>query len=341
VWEGIDGRDYAVTGTWGGNGEAYFWDVTDPENILRVGEVRVDARTVNDVKVSEDGRIAVITREGASNRVNGVVILDVSDPSRVREIASFDEDLTGGVHNAFIDGNYLYALNNGTRYDVINIGEPANPFYVTSFELENPGHSIHDVWVEDGIAYSSNWEDGVVLVDVGNGVAGGAPDRPVQFSSYAGGQGLTHAAFPFRSQSTGRFYVIVGDESFPNGLDPEGPTVPAGYMHVVDFTDFGNPVEVARFEVPEAGSHNLWVEDDTLYAAFYTGGLRIVDLSGELMGDLYRQGREIASFLPKHREAFFPNESMVWGAQPHKGVIFLSDWNSGLWALRLEPKEED
>jgi hypothetical protein len=98
---------------------------------------------------------------------------------------------------------------------------------------------------------------------------------------------------------------------------------------------------VARFEVPEAGSHNLWVEDDTLYAAFYNGGLRIVDLSGELMGDLYRQGREIASFLPKHREAFVPNESMVWGAQPHKGVIFLSDWNSGLWALRLEPKEED
>ena len=340
VWEGLDGRDYALTGTWGGNGEAYIWDVTDPEDITRIGEVRVDARTVNDVKVSEDMRLAVITREGASNRRNGIVILDVSDPANVSEISVYDAELTGGVHNVFIHQDHVYAVNNGTRYDVINVGEPASPFRVASFELETPGHSVHDVWIEDGIAYSSNWEDGVVLADVGNGIAGGAPDRPVAFASYRDATGLTHAAFPFRSGSTGRFYVIVGDESFPNGLDPQGPTVPAGYMHVVDFTDPDDPVEVARFEVPEAGSHNMWVEGDVLYAAFYNGGLRVVDLSGELMGDLYRQGREIAHFLPKDPIGVVPNESMVWGAQPHKGIIYLSDWNSGLWAVRLNPPED-
>jgi Bacterial Ig-like domain (group 2) len=81
VWEAPNGRDYAVTGTWGADGHAYFWEVTDPKNIQLVDTVRVDARTVNDVKVSEDGRIAVISREGASNRKNGLVILDVSNPS--------------------------------------------------------------------------------------------------------------------------------------------------------------------------------------------------------------------------------------------------------------------
>ena len=96
-------------------------------------------------------------------------------------------------------------------------------------------------------------------------------------------------------------------------------------MHIVDFTDFRNPVEVARFEVPEAGSHNLWIEDDILYAAFYQGGLRVVDLSGELMGDLYRQGREIATFLPNDPDGFVKNETMVWGAQPYKGLIYVSD----------------
>ncbi|MFB6272657.1 MAG: Ig-like domain-containing protein, partial [Salinibacter sp.] len=53
VWEAPDGRDYAITGTWGGNGEAYFWDVTDPSNITPVDTITVDARTVNDVKVSD------------------------------------------------------------------------------------------------------------------------------------------------------------------------------------------------------------------------------------------------------------------------------------------------
>ena len=65
VWEGLDGRDYAVTGTWGADGHAYFWDVTDPSSIHLVDTVRVNARTVNDVKVSPDGKFAVISREGS------------------------------------------------------------------------------------------------------------------------------------------------------------------------------------------------------------------------------------------------------------------------------------
>ena len=340
VWEGADGRDYAITGTWRSDGSAYIWDVTDAADIRKIDTVEVDARTVNDVKVSEDGQLAVISREGASNRRNGLVILDLSNPAEVETLAEYDEQLTGGVHNTFIYENHIYALSNGRRYDVINIAEPKLPFRVSSFELDTPGHSIHDVWIEDGIAYSSNWRDGVVLVDVGNGLAGGSPDNPVQFASYADPQGRTHAAFPFRSESTGKFYVIMGDEIFPNGMNPEGPTRAAGYMHIVDFTDSRNPVEVARFEVPEAGSHNLWIEDDILYAAFYNGGLRVVDLSGELMGDLYKQGREIAAFRPNDADGFVKNEAMVWGAQPHKGLIYVSDWNSGLWVVELVDETE-
>ena len=80
IWEGTDGRDYAITGTWGADGHAYIWDVTDPADIERLHEVKVDARTVNDVKVSEDGDVAVISREGASDRRNGIVVLGVGNP---------------------------------------------------------------------------------------------------------------------------------------------------------------------------------------------------------------------------------------------------------------------
>ncbi|MEX2363842.1 MAG: hypothetical protein WD597_09465, partial [Balneolaceae bacterium] len=41
VWEGVDGRDYALTGTWGGNGETIFWDVNDPTNIFPIDTVTV------------------------------------------------------------------------------------------------------------------------------------------------------------------------------------------------------------------------------------------------------------------------------------------------------------
>lgn len=340
VWEGRDGRDYAVTGTWGANGEAIFWDVTDPRKMERIATVKVDARTVNDVKVSKDGKICVLSREGASNRKNGMVLVDVQDPRNPHVISTFTENLTGGVHNVFIDRKHVYALSAGRRYDVIDIEDASAPFRVGSYQIFEPGASIHDVWIENGLAYSSNWRYGVHIVDVGNGIKGGTPARPVKVGSYAYPSGWNHAAFPFHSQSTGKFYVIAGDEAFPYGLHVQDtPTRPRGWFHFLDFSDMENPREVARYQVPEAGTHNLWVEGDVLYGAYYNGGVRVVDISGELMGDLYRQGREIGFYLPTHKESVVPNAPMVWGPQPHKGHIFFSDWNSGLWAVKLGPED--
>ena len=359
VWQGVgefQDRDFAVTGTWEANGEAYFWEVTDPSNLMIIDTVTVDARTVNDVKVSADGRIGVLTREGASTRKNGVVILDVSNPYDVKILSEFNDGLTGGVHNAFIYDNHVYAVNNGRKYDIINISDPANPWRVGSYELNTPGHSIHDVWIENGIAYSSNWNDGVHVVDIGGlnfseqnrhtimknpvlQVAGkGSPRNPTLMSSKIDTTGRNHAAFPFLSESTGDFYVIAGDEDFPFGLgeiENMEPANPRGGYHFLNMNDHINPVEEAIYQVPEAGSHNLWVKGDTLYTAFYQGGLRVVDISGELLGDLYKQGREIAFYLSNHKNGRMSNATMVWGPQPYKNHIFFSDMNSGLYAVKL------
>ena len=364
VWAGVDkheGKDFAVTGTWGSNGEAYFWDVTSPDSMIIIDTITVDARTVNDVKISEDGRVGVITREGASNRKNGFVILDVSDPYNVTITAEYNDDMTGGVHNVFVYENHVYAVNNGTKYDIINIEDPSNPFRVGVYELDTPGHSLHDVWIENGIAYSSNWSDGVVAVDIGGikfdeadrsksqfnpllAKAGqGSPSNPVKLASMGDPTGRNHAAFPFLSESTGNFYIIAGDENFPWGvLATKGqPSNPRGGYHFLNFSDPDNPKEEAIYEVPEAGSHNLWVFGDILIAGNYQGGLRVVDISGELLGDIYKQGREIGHYVPYHKEGKIPNAPMVWGAQPYKDYIFFADMNSGLYCIKLEDKKKD
>ena len=343
VWEGSDGRDYAITGTWGAAGDSYIWDVTDPSKIEKLHEVKVDARTINDVKVSEAGDIAVISREGASDRRNGIVILGVGNPREgVPVLSEFTDQLTGGVHNIFISENHVFALSAGRRYDVISIEDPRQPRRVGQFELDTPGHGVHDVWVADGVAFSSNWTDGIVAVDVGGGGKGGSPERPVELGRYTYPSGWNHAAFPYKSQSTGKFYLFAGDESFPYGgysAQPGGrPSRAAGWIHVIEWSDWDDPQEVARYQVPEAGSHNLWIENDIMYAAFYNGGLRVVDVSGELMGDLYKQGREIAMYLPTDPDGYISNAPFVWGPQPYKGHIFFTDWNSGLWAVRLRER---
>lgn len=341
IFEGIDGGDYGVTGTWGADGTAYFWDVSDPSNLKKIDSVQVDARTVNDVKVSKDGKICVLSREGASNRKNGMILIDVTNPREVKIISEYTKNLTGGVHNVFIDKNHIYALSNAERYYVINIDDPKNPKEVGMFELDKEGQSIHDVWIENGIAYSSNWSDGVYLVDVGNGVAGGSPSNPVSFGNYSYASGAHHATFPYKSKSTGKFYTVLGDEIFPNGVNPKGTNETAGFLHFVDFSDVNNPIEVARYELPGHGSHNYWIEDDILYVAMYTGGLRIVDLSGDLLGDLYKQGREIGYLLTGTPDGYIPNDTMVWGAQLYKDHVFYSDFNSGLGVAKVSTSKPD
>ncbi|MBT8336482.1 MAG: Ig-like domain-containing protein [Gemmatimonadetes bacterium] len=358
VFEGQDGRDYALTGSKVADGHAYLFDVTDPAQPVKVDSIQVNGRTVNDVKVSPDGRYAAISREGAADRRNGVVVLDLSALPSISVASIYDEGLTGGVHNMFATDDYLFALSNGDKYVILDMSDISAPRYVS--EYNHPDSRVHDVWVYDGIAYSAEWGTGVVVVDVGNGRWGGSIDAPVFVTSFPLPTGATHAVFPYWSESAQKMYLFVGDEimnrrglpwagyprsmgSYADQYDDETglggiPLTTQGYIQVVDFTDPESPEMVARYEVSEFGTHNFWVEDDVLYAAYYEGGVRAVDVSGELMGNLYTQGREMAVFKSAHPEGYTANATMVWGAQPFKGHIFFSDTNSGLWSARLVPR---
>ncbi len=347
-FEGVDGRDYAVVGTWGGDGWAYMYDITDPSNLFKTDSVRVDARTINDVTVAPHGRWAALSREGASNRVNGVVILDLANPAHPVVAATFDHELTGGVHNMFATETHLFAISGGDKYVIIDMADIRNPRYVS--EYNHPDSRVHDVWVHDGIAYSSEWGTGVVVVDVGNGRYGGTIEQPKLITTYATSSGRTHEVFPYVQASTGKVYLFLGDEIMTRQgkawagttrpLNEKGgvPLTMAGYTHIVDFTDPRNPTSVARYENPEFGTHDIIVENDVLYQAYYDGGLRVVDVSGELLGNLARQHREIAVYKPFAPDGFIANSPMVMNANPWKGHIFFTDFNSGLWSARVIPK---
>ena len=344
AFTGTDGRDYVYTGTHAGGQRMLAWDVTNPANPVLTDFVEVDARVVNDVKVNADATLAAITREGASDRKNGVVLLDISNPAHPVVADTYDKDLDGGVHNVFFNGNVLYAVHNGTaELHVLDVSNPQDVQEAGRWGIDVPGKYLHDIWVSDGLAYVSYWHDGVYVLDVGDGRWGGTPRAPVEVGSYAYPEGSTHVAFPY-TNADGHRYLFVGDEIFGcedcisrNGHPGDGSR---GFVHVLDLEDPENMREVARYEVPEAGAHNLWIEDDKMYVAYYQAGLRVVDVSGELRGDLYRQGREIAWFPTGTPDGHVPNAPMAWGPQLFKGHVFVSDLNSGLWVLRVEPVEK-
>jgi hypothetical protein len=72
-----------------------------------------------------------------------------------------------------------------------------------------------------------------------------------------------------------------------------------------------------------------------MYIGYYNGGGRVVDVSGELRGELYNQGREVAHFWSGDAGAYRPNLPFAWGAFPYKGLIYINDIHGGLWITRL------
>jgi len=347
-WTGKDGRDYALVGTWGGDGWAYVFDITDLTNPVKTDSIQVDARTINDVTVSPDGRYGALSREGASNRINGVVILDLANPAHPRVASTFSQELTGGVHNMFATNDHLFAVSGGAKYVIIDVKDIYHPKYVS--EYRHPNARLHDLWVRDGIAYSAQGGAGTVVVDVGNGKYGGSIENPKLITVWSVNSG--HEIFPYYQEKTGKTYLFIGDEEMNRSnrvwagtnyrgemTTPGGvPQTSGGYVHIVDFTDPQDPKGVGRYHIEDFGSHDIIVEDDVLYQAYYDGGLRVVDVSGELLGNLAEQRREIAVFKAFDPNGRTANASFAMNAMPWKGHILFTDFNSGLWVAKLEPK---
>jgi len=335
--------------------KVYPYDITDPAHPVEADPLKVDARLVNDVSVTADGKIGVLTREGASNRKNGIVFFDASDPMHPKVISEYTATVTGGVHSAYINSHYVYLTDDATgSLRIIDFADVKNPKEVARWEVEGSGHVeiptpdgmeivgryLHDVQVIDGLAYLAYWRDGLVILDVGNGIKGGSPEHPQLVSNYRfdyvqlygpGWLAGAHAVYRYKN------YVFIGDEVFPAMFKIASKNrIPVrGIAHVMDVSDLAHPREVATYSVPESGAHNIWVFDDVLYMGYYNGGGRVLDVSGELRGELFNQGREIARIWTGDPQGFRPNLPFAWGAYPYQGNIYVNDVHSGLWIVRL------
>jgi uncharacterized protein YjdB len=334
------------------------YDISDPAHPKLTDTVMVDARLVNDIMTTADGKILVISREGASNRKNGIAFYDTSDPAHPKLISEYTATVTGGVHSAFVNGHYVYLTDDATgSMRVIDFADVKNPKEVARWQTENQsattirtkegeevvGRYLHDLYVKDGLAYLAYWHDGLIILDVGAGLKGGSPEHPQLVSQFRfnhnelygnGWLAGTHSVFRDRN------YLFIGDEVLPSFFNIlSHKRIPVrGICHVIDISNINHPVKVAEYPVPEGGAHNIWVEDGIMYMGYYSGGGRVVDVSGELRGDLYRQGREIGRVWTGDPEGYRPNLPFTWGAQPHKGLIYFNDINSGLWVVKLGPK---
>jgi len=100
--------------------------------------------------------------------------------------------------------------------------------------------------------------------------------------------------------------------------------------------------------VAGAGTHNFSVDEanGVLYAAYYNGGVRAIDVRGDLgtcatnqqvvdastnlaRFDLRLMGRELGVGLVELNRGVY-----VWGVQYLNGTVYASDMVNGIWKLQ-------
>ena len=361
VWIHPNGK-VAYLGAHGGGDRFWTIDISNPAKPTVVDSVVMNTRLVNDIMTSEDGKVLVATREGAADRKNGIVICTLEDPLHPKVVSEFTDGVTAGVHSAYVYtqpayGTHVYLTNDGTgALHVIDINDPAKPKQVAVWKTAraDEGRYLHDVDVRDGLLYGSWWNDGLQILDVGNGVKGGSPSNPVLVSQYkydlnemyrnveiesgAGHGRGTHTAWRHKN------YVFIADEVYRanpvKGAKDAAANRMYGNLQVLDVSDIFHPRAVAWYKPEYGGVHNVWVAGDTLYFGAYDGGFHAFDISGELRGDLMAQGRQMAHVYTADMDGNTKNHAQTWGVvvNPKDGLAYVNDFYNGLWIVRIEPR---
>jgi hypothetical protein len=294
-----------------GSGAVHLWDLSDPSAPRRLASLDAGA-TVVALDVAPGGHYAaLLTASGepgaAGDTGDAVVLVDLTDPAEPRAAGRYAAPEGGAVRRALAAEGHLHLVTGGGRLVILDVGDLARPHEAGSYRhFDSP---IQDAGVDGGVAYLAVGRSGVAVVDVGGGGRGGTPESPEPVRDIAPPAGEVHHIALFRTG--GGLNLLAGEAG--------------GMQHVIDLSDPGQPRPIARLALPSELSGRVGSADDVLYAAGGAHGLHLFDLSGDLLGDLHRQGRQVAH-LP----------ATVRAAASHGDHLFLVDDGGALLVLRLD-----
>lgn len=335
--------NWAYTTTWGNRpfpGNAIMiWDVSGNTPVLADTLIVPDASTLGDVQISDDGELLVVATE---YRPGSIVIFDRSTPDRPVELARFtNENTAPGVHTVKlgrVNGRHLAFLcvdPSPARLVIVDITEPSNPREIFTRAMGDP--FVHDVFVRDGLLLTALWDSGMSIWDIGGGGRNGTPENPVLISNILTVDGNVHNIWWFHNPNGEKRYVFVGEE----GPGSVSGGASSGDIHVVDISDITQPREVAYYTVSGAGTHNFAMDEQSgiLYAAYYNGGVRALDVRGDLSEcrEAARVGNRCNLGLAGREAGFALTDGnppvSIWGVALNGDVLYASDMLSGIFKL--------
>lgn len=278
-----------------------------------------------------------------AGRFRGVVLWDVSRPSRPRELGRYSSGCcTAGVHSlevrhrADLGRTFVYAAvpyserpeaesPTGKRdrkgrgdFRLVDVTDPARPVETSTWGVERDAPDLEvrtrgcvplslghaaEPSADGRLVFLSHWDAGVIALDVTR------PERPVLRGRTTYGaeeDGDAHSA----SYDERRRLLFSADEDFCDG---EGAMRGYGYLRVYDVSNLEAPRQIGSFRTPKSRGgrrgnyliHNPVVVGDLVYASWYADGVRVIDVRNP------RAPREVAHFVPPPGRPGKPTDAQV------------------------------
>lgn len=312
-----DGREYAILGSLQ---KVHFVEVTTPAN-----PVEVDVLTPGSTSLWRDFKTYGQYAYGVADQgLEGLLVMDLSGlPGSV----SLTNQLTGQfqrAHNIFIDvpNGRLYVVGSNTVgqglivYDVAT--DPANPIPLANPILSSFGGPfnsyVHDVYVQDNIAYCSHGYAGFYYYDVSD------PASPVMID------GINTSGYNHSSWLIGNQYIVYAEE-VPQGIP----------LSIRDLNNSLTPVASIKEPLLAPAHlnntpHNPFVKGNILYVSYYEDGVQVFSVSNPA------NPTRIAYYDTEPNNTTYNGTTRNWGVYPFlpSGVILASDTNNGLFVLQLQ-----
>ena len=325
----VGGREFAIVGS---REKIHFLEITDPDNIVEVAAIAGGtSSTWRDIKTYSTYAYSVT--EGTE----GMLVFDLSNitstgPNRVTMVERQNSFFTR-AHNLFIDEGegilYVVGINSGDHMLVYDLNaDPSSPTLIANLDLL--AEYIHDIYVENNIAYCSHLDNGLHIYDMSPVTAppeGQGPGVPVEIGV------LTDYPFQVFNHSSwvSGNTLVYADEKHGS---------PLGIVDISDLDDlqptshfYSNLLNVANpySTVPPRGPipHNPFILGNLCIASYYHDGISVFDISNP--ANVVQVGYYDTDLASTNYNGY----NGCWGVYPFlpSGRIIGSDVLNGLFVL--------
>jgi hypothetical protein len=280
---------------------------------------------------------------------SGVAVFDVSDPADPQQVSFYPTQ--NHIHNTHFEDGIVYLTGRDQGMSVVMVDvsgeDPAevgrwSPLAVDErwAEVQPPLRSLHDVYVQDGVAYLPYWDAGTWMVDMSNPADPSALGRVADYTleelaAVGREESFLVARTPrgadhFATVNGDGNLLLVGSETWSID-DSTGVVGEAGRrvggasgVDLYDVSDPGSPERLSTIEPPASfdqttsgwftTSHNADFSGDRLYTSWYFGGVAVFDVSDPA------EPEELARWQD-------PRETSFWTAQAADGFYVASSVN--------------